>query len=231
VDKQHLDQLQAVLSSSLEKFKNVVNKDVNFILANIVTEDKSNEFSFRLHLKHENVGSGQGQKEIHSFMELEAKAKVPTAQGWSLKIMTEPPVLLVSEGKFLSDFPAVKIPKEIVDRTFVDYELQVVQHCPVDSESLQQESSETSSGPSSHSGFDSTARLAERLAELDDFEVMEPFDFEGKTPIKKDSDYLMVRRMRMCDHAGTGEMDVLPAFSGSFIWTRQLRSLLEQKPS
>jgi hypothetical protein len=114
--------------ASLDKFKNVVNKDVHFILANIVTEDKSNEFSFRLHLKRETVGSGKGKKaqqQQQSYLELEAKAKVPTAQEWSLKVKTEPPVFLVSGGNFLSDFPAVRIPKEIAEKPFVDYELHI----------------------------------------------------------------------------------------------------------
>ena len=117
--------------ASLDKFKNVVNKDVHFILANIVTEDKSNEFSFRLHLKRESPSSpGKGKKAQQqaaqtSYLELEAKAKVPTAQEWSLKVKTEPPVFLVSGGNFLSDFPAVRIPKDIADKPFVDYELHI----------------------------------------------------------------------------------------------------------
>lgn len=120
--------------SSLDKFKNVVNKDVHFILANIVTEDKSNEFSFRLHLKREpvkSVTSNADKKDAtaaaatESYLELEAKAKVPTAQEWSLKVKTEPPVFLVSGGNFLSDFPATRIPKDIADKPFVDYELHI----------------------------------------------------------------------------------------------------------
>ena len=122
--------------SSLDKFKNVVNKDVHFILANIVTEDKSNEFSFRLHLKREPVksvtSSNANKKDdttaataTESYLELEAKAKVPTAQEWSLKVKTEPPVFLVSGGNFLSDFPATRIPKEIAEKPFVDYELHI----------------------------------------------------------------------------------------------------------
>lgn len=119
--------------ASLDKFKNVVNKDVHFILANIVTEDKSNEFSFRLHLKREpvkTVTSNADKKDTNvaateSYLELEAKAKVPTAQEWSLKVKTEPPVFLVSGGNFLSDFPATRIPKEIADKPFVDYELHI----------------------------------------------------------------------------------------------------------
>ena len=60
--------------ASLDKFKNVVNKDVHFILANIVTEDKSNEFSFRLHLKREPVKSGNKKDVItESYLELEVK--------------------------------------------------------------------------------------------------------------------------------------------------------------
>jgi hypothetical protein len=110
----------------LDKFKNVVNKDVHFILANIVTEDKSNEFSFRLHLKREPVKSGNKKDVItESYLELEAKAKVPTAQEWSLKVKTDPPVFLVSGGNFLSDFPATRIPKDIADTKFVDYELHI----------------------------------------------------------------------------------------------------------
>ena len=60
--------------ASLDKFKNVVNKDVHFILANIVTEDKSNEFSFRLHLKREPVKSGNKKDVItESYLELEVR--------------------------------------------------------------------------------------------------------------------------------------------------------------
>ncbi len=117
--------------ASLDKFKNVVNKDVHFILANIVTEDKSNEFSFRLHLKREAPATtGKGKKAAQAssqqaYLELEAKAKVPTAQEWSLKVKTEPPVFLVSGGNFLADFPAVRIPKDVADKPFVDYELHI----------------------------------------------------------------------------------------------------------
>merc|ERR1712223_326658 len=75
--------------ASLDKFKNVVNKDVHFILASIKTEDNSNEFSFRLHLKREPVSSSGEQKgkkqsqqniDYIEYLELEGKAKVPTAQ-------------------------------------------------------------------------------------------------------------------------------------------------------
>ena len=124
--------------ASLDKFKNVVNKDVHFILASIVTEDKSNEFSFRLHLKREPVSkakkaSGELSQPIQqqSYLELEGKAKVPTAQEWSLKVKTEPPVFLVSKGTFLSDFPAVRIPKEIAEKPFVDYELHIDKCSPM----------------------------------------------------------------------------------------------------
>ena len=123
--------------ASLDKFKNVVNKDVHFILASIVTEDKSNEFSFRLHLKREPVSkakkaSGEPQPiQQQSYLELEGKAKVPTAQEWSLKVKTEPPVFLVSKGTFLSDFPAVRIPKEIAEKPFVDYELHIDKCSPM----------------------------------------------------------------------------------------------------
>ena len=116
----------------------MVNKDVHFILASIVTEDKSNEFSFRLHLKREPVSkakkaSGEPQQPIQqqSYLELEGKAKVPTAQEWSLKVKTEPPVFLVSKGTFLSDFPAVRIPKEIAEKPFVDYELHIDKCSPM----------------------------------------------------------------------------------------------------
>merc|ERR1712223_570654 len=125
--------------ASLDKFKNVVNKDVHFILASIVTEDKSNEFSFRLHLKREpaTTSSGKANKkaaaatEQQSYLELEGKAKVPTAQEWSLKVKTEPPVFLVSKGNFLADFPAVRIPKEIAEKPFVDYELHIDKCSPM----------------------------------------------------------------------------------------------------
>lgn len=121
--------------ASLDQFKNVVNKDVHFILASIVTEDKSNEFSFRLHLKREPVPAGKkGQKasaEQQSYLELVGKAKVPTAQEWSLKVKTEPPVFLVSKGNFLADNRAVKIPKDISDKPFVDYELHIDKCSPM----------------------------------------------------------------------------------------------------
>lgn len=117
--------------AALDKFKNVVNKDVHFILANIVTEDKTNDFSFRLHLKRE-PPTGKGKKAAaaaaaagNSYLELEAKAKVPTAQEWSLKVKTEPPVFLVSGGNFLAEYPAVRVPKDIADKPFVDYELHI----------------------------------------------------------------------------------------------------------
>ena len=126
--------------ASLEKFKNVVNKDVHFILASIVTEDKSNEFSFRLHLQREPAASPSEDKAKKapekdtsqvSFLELEGKAKVPTAQEWSLKVKTEPPVFLVSKGNFLADFPAVRIPKEIAEKPYVDYELHIDKCSPM----------------------------------------------------------------------------------------------------
>ena len=90
--------------------------------------------TFRLHLKREpvkSVTSNADKKDAtaatatESYLELEAKAKVPTAQEWSLKVKTEPPVFLVSGGNFLSDFPATRIPKDIADKPFVDYELHI----------------------------------------------------------------------------------------------------------
>ena len=69
--------------------------------------------------------SGKKDAIPESYLELEAKAKVPTAQEWSLKVKTEPPVFLVSGGNFLSDFPATRIPKEIADKPYVDYELHI----------------------------------------------------------------------------------------------------------
>lgn len=121
--------------ASLDKFKYVNNKDVQFILASIVTEDKSNEFSFKLHLKREPVAPAKGKKqqqaEQESYLELEGKAKVPTAQEWSLKVKTEPPVFLVSKGNFLADFAAVRIPKEIAEKPFVDYELHIDKCSPM----------------------------------------------------------------------------------------------------
>ena len=129
--------------ASLDRFKNMVNKDVHFILASIKTEDNSNEFSFRLHLKREpapsqgeqNKGSKKSQQQIEQsyieYLELEGKAKVPTAQEWSLKVKTEPPVFLVSKGNFLSDYPGARIPKEIADKPFVDYELHIDKCSPM----------------------------------------------------------------------------------------------------
>lgn len=129
----------------------MVNKDVHFILASIKTEDNSNEFSFRLHLKREPAPSSQGeqtaaaakggnkksqdqsaaQQSYIEYLELEGKAKVPTAQEWSLKVKTEPPVFLVSKGNFLSDYPGARIPKEIADKPFVDYELHIDKCSPM----------------------------------------------------------------------------------------------------
>jgi len=131
--------------ASLDKFKNMVNKDVHFILASIKTEDNSNEFSFRLHLKREpanaEAGASDGdskdkkspadQQPLVEYLELEGKAKVPTAQEWSLKVKTEPPVFLVSKGNFLSDYPPARIPKEIADKPFVDYELHIDKCSPM----------------------------------------------------------------------------------------------------
>ena len=126
--------------ASLDRFKNMVNKDVHFILASIKTEDNSNEFSFRLHLKREPVSSSGEQKgkkqsqqniDYIEYLELEGKAKVPTAQEWSLKVKTEPPVFLVSKGNFLSDYPGARIPKEIADKPFVDYELHIDKCSPM----------------------------------------------------------------------------------------------------
>ena len=137
--------------TSLDRFKNMVNKDVHFILASIKTEDNSNEFSFRLHLKREPAPSSQGeqtaaaakggnkksqdqsaaQQSYIEYLELEGKAKVPTAQEWSLKVKTEPPVFLVSKGNFLSDYPGARIPKEIADKPFVDYELHIDKCSPM----------------------------------------------------------------------------------------------------
>ena len=132
--------------ASLDKFKNMVNKDVHFILASIKTEDNSNEFSFRLHLKREpanaaaEAGASEGDSKdkkspadqpLVEYLELEGKAKVPTAQEWSLKVKTEPPVFLVSKGNFLSDYPPARIPKEIADKPFVDYELHIDKCSPM----------------------------------------------------------------------------------------------------
>ena len=61
----------------------------------------------------------------------QAKAKVPTAQEWSLKVKTDPPVFLVSGGNFLADFPATRIPKDIADTKFVDYELHIDKCSPM----------------------------------------------------------------------------------------------------
>lgn len=117
--------------ASLDKFRYVNNKDVQFVLASIVTEDKSNEFSFKLHLKREPAAKGKKQAEQESYLELEGKAKVPTAQEWSLKVKTEPPVFLVSKGNFMPNFAAVRIPKEIAEKPFVDYELHIDKCSPM----------------------------------------------------------------------------------------------------
>ena len=78
--------------------------------------------------KAKKAAAGEPQQ---SYLELEGKAKVPTAQEWSLKVKTEPPVFLVSKGNFLADFPAVRIPKEIAEKPFVDYELHIDKCSPM----------------------------------------------------------------------------------------------------
>ncbi len=128
--------------ASLDKFKNVSNKDVHFILAKIVTEDKSNDFTFKLNLQRESLeksGKGSKKQKLESqesspesyFLELEGKATVPTAQEWSLKVKTDPPVFLVQKGNFLSDFPAVRIPQDIAKKPFIDYELHIDKCSPM----------------------------------------------------------------------------------------------------
>ena len=104
--------------ASVDRFKNV-GRDVHFILTSIKTVDNFNEFSFRLHLK-QNPDPSQGD-----YFELKGSAKVPTAQEWSFKIKTEPPVFLVSKQNFLSDYPGARIPKEIADKPFIGYELHI----------------------------------------------------------------------------------------------------------
>lgn len=100
---------------------------IHFTLATIVTDDNSNEFTFRLNLKSEPNDSSK------SFLELEARSRKPhNDHKWNLKVKTSPPNHLVSGGTFASGndkakvgATAFRIPKLVSDLKFVDYELQI----------------------------------------------------------------------------------------------------------
>ena len=114
-------------------------EEIHFTLATIVTDDKSNEFTFRLNLKND----PNDPKGTATFLELEARSKKPhNDHKWNLKVKTNPDRYLVSGGCFKTDDSgnsgknkgasnkvnetcAFRIPKEISDLKFVDYELQI----------------------------------------------------------------------------------------------------------
>ena len=117
-------------------------EEIHFTLATIVTDDKSNEFTFRLNLKND----PKDPKKSSTFLELEARSKKPhNDHKWNLKVKTNPERYLVSGGCFKTDDGvnvgnaikgknavksvnetcAFRIPKEISDLKFVDYELQI----------------------------------------------------------------------------------------------------------
>ena len=114
-----------------KKGKNAANDEgIHFTLAKIVTDDDSNEFTFRLNLKNEPNDPSK------SFLELEARSRKPhNDHKWNLKVKTNPPNILVSGGCFASDSKANKssggatafrIPKQISDlKSPVDYDLQI----------------------------------------------------------------------------------------------------------
>ena len=105
------------------------NKVVRFFLANVVTEDKSNEFSFRI--KRELVNSGENNAIPEYHFELEAKAKVPTTQVWGLKLDPGAPISQESVGQFRSDIPGTRINKQIADKPYVDYALHIDKCSPI----------------------------------------------------------------------------------------------------
>jgi hypothetical protein len=93
------------------------NKDIRFALASIVTEDKSNEFSFHLSQQKEE------DDDTSCFWQLGVRAKNVSDHVWHLKVKVEPPVFLVNNGTFRQTMANFRIPKEVSDRAVVDYEL------------------------------------------------------------------------------------------------------------
>ena len=107
-------------------------EEIHFTLATIVTDDKSNEFTFRLNLKND----PNDPKGTATFLELEARSKKPhNDHKWNLKVKTNPDRYLVSGGCFKTDDSgnsgknkgasnkvnetcAFRIPKEISDLKF-----------------------------------------------------------------------------------------------------------------
>jgi hypothetical protein len=84
-------------------------------LASIITEDKSNEFSFHL--------SQQKEEENKDYWQLGVRAKNVSEHVWHLKVKVEPPVFLVNNGSFKQTMANFRIPKDISDKAVVDYEL------------------------------------------------------------------------------------------------------------
>lgn len=141
------------------------NEEIHFTLATIVTDDKSNEFTFRLNLKND----PKDPKGTSTFLELEARSKKPhNDHKWNLKVKTNPERYLVSGGCFKTDDSSIgktkntaknvtnetcafRIPKEISDLKFVDYELQIDKVLVLQQQQLQQQPSLTSNSPSKNS--------------------------------------------------------------------------------
>ena len=94
------------------------NKDIRFALASIVTEDKSNEFSFHLSQQKE-----EGDESGGCYWQLGVRAKNVSEHVWHLKVKVDPPVFLVSNGTFKQTMANFRIPKEVSDKAVVDYEL------------------------------------------------------------------------------------------------------------
>jgi hypothetical protein len=94
------------------------NKDIRFALASIVTEDKSNEFSFHLSQQKE-----KEEGDEPTFWQLGVRAKNVSEHVWHLKVKVEPPIYLVNNGSFKQTMANFRIPKEVSDRAVVDYEL------------------------------------------------------------------------------------------------------------
>ena len=84
-------------------------------MASIITEDKSNEFSFHL--------SQQKEEESKDYWQLGVRAKNVSEHVWHLKVKVEPPVFLVNNGTFKQTMANFRIPKDVSDKAVVDYEL------------------------------------------------------------------------------------------------------------
>ena len=84
-------------------------------MASIITEDKSNEFSFHL--------SQQKEEDNKDYWQLGVRAKNVSEHVWHLKVKVEPPVFLVNNGSFKQTMANFRIPKDVSDKAVVDYEL------------------------------------------------------------------------------------------------------------